>query len=188
MGTARAISSIIEEAEELIQVQIRLRNQFNNLGSLGAFDDFGEGLEEVNAQSRQLASSDALAKFEEQLRQVARETGVATDAVFKLGSSFVGLFASLNAGGDSIVDFATEADQIASELSVITGLSPEEAFNDLVGATRAFSEDGPALIQNLRELSNNLISVGDSSGVAANELLDFVGRIGPIAESGWILT
>lgn len=182
-SAARAVSSLLKESEDLIQTNIRLSAQFENLGTLGAFDSLVDGFSELNEETRKLASEGALDDFSDKMKELARATGTTTDNVFRLGSSFVGLFSSLGATGQNLVDLAANSTKVASELSVITGLSSTEAFNDLAGAVRSFATSAGDADAILERLSDQLISVSDSTGVASNELLDFVGRVGPIAKS-----
>jgi len=187
-GAAAGIRSIVQEAEELEQINVRLTSQFENLGSLNVFDDliksFGQIPDEAN---RAAVATEELNSFREATAGIALDTGVAADQVLALGSSFVGLFASFDGSDDNFRRLAQEATKITSEFSVITGLNPEEAFNDLVGAVRTFANEAPDVNVLLKNLSDDLVSVADVSGVAAEELADFVGRIAPVSETAGFL-
>lgn len=181
-GATSGISRLVESAEELEQINVRLQAQFENIGQAGAFDSLIEGLgATADSANRAAVASSQLDTFRDSLQEISLETGVASEEVFKLGGSFVGLFASLDGVNDALVDFSTEATSVASQFAVITGLAPEEAFNDLVGAVRAFAEDGEDVNNLLQQLTDDLVSVSDVSGIAADQLADFSGRIAPVA-------
>ncbi len=184
-GTARAISSIVKEAEELIQVNVRLEAQFENLarGSAalpGAFDSLIGGV--VTDEDRFATAQAALGQFRGELSEMALAAGLGTEEVFKLGTQMAGLFASFD-NKEGFQVFAAEATEIATQLARISGLAVEDTFNDLVGAIRSFSDSAPEALLNMDELGDDLISIADVTGVNLGELLDFIGRIAPIAET-----
>ena len=187
-GAASGIRSIVEEAEELEQINVRLQAQFENLSGLRVFDNLIESFGELpNAANRAAVATLELNAFRDAAAGISQDTGVATDQVLELGSSFVGLFASFDGVDGDFRSLAEEATRITSEFSVITGLDPQEAFNDLVGAVRTFADEAPDVNVLLAQLSDDLISVADVSGVAAEELADFVGRIAPVSETAGFL-
>jgi hypothetical protein len=183
-GTARGISSIVKESEELEQINVRLEGQFKNLGNLGTFDgllgDIGLAVTDLNRVNVAAAQLDT---FRDSLVGVSKDTGITSDQIFELGGAFVGFFSSLDGADSDLSGLASEATRIAAEFSVITGLDTETAFNDLTASVRVFAADGADLNSQLTALTDNLVSVSDTSGVAAGELADFVGRIAPIAQT-----
>lgn len=183
-GTASGISAIVKESEELEQINVRLAGQFKNLGTLGTFDgllgEIGLAVTELN---RTTVAAAQLDDFREAITEVSFATGITSDKIFELGGAFVGFFSSLDGADKNLSGLAAQATRISAEFSVITGLDTETAFNDLTASVRVFSTGGVDLNSQLAELSDNLVSVSDTSGVAAGELADFVGRIAPIAQT-----
>ncbi len=172
-GAFRGITEIVREAEELEQIFVRLEAQFNALGARGLFGGSNP------VEQAQLAT-EALGDFREELLSISRDTGVANDQTSQLGAQFVGLFSSIGDGGGT-QEFAETATRIAAEFAVITGLDPKTIFDDLVGGVRSFGDTGAEVLTLIDGLTDSIINVSDATGVAAGEITDFVGRIGPAA-------
>lgn len=171
-GGARVITDLVRQAEELEQIFVRLDAQFRSLGERGLFG--GDTPEE---QARR--ATEALGQYREELFRISQETGFATDETAELGQKFIGLFSSIESiDARSLAEQATE---ITAQFAVITGLSPDETFNDLAGAVRSFAETGEETLSLIDGLTDSIINVSDATGVASGEILDFVGRIGPAA-------
>ncbi len=162
-GGARGLSSVIKEAEELVQITIRLEQQFSSLER--------QGVQGANA---------SLDEFKNTLKDVALETGLGTEQIFELGTQLVGLFASFDDQGN-FAEAASNTTRLVAQLARISGLEVEETFNDLAGAVRSFAETGAEAEFLIENLADDLISIADVTGVRLGELLDFLGRVGPIA-------
>jgi TP901 family phage tail tape measure protein len=157
-GAARGVSALIENGKELELVFNRITAQFEQLSSSG--QDFSG-----------LFGDDALNDFQEGIIDISRETGVAATVVGDLAESFVGLF--VEQGPETGLALT----EIAVQLAVITDLEPGEAFNDLGAALRAFVTDTDDVVQVATQISDTVIAIRNSTGVAGDELTDFVSRV-----------
>ena len=173
-GAARAIGGLVRQAEELDQIFVRLDAQFQALGARGLFGGSNPEQQAENARR-------ALEQYREELFEISEATGLATDETAELGQRFIGLFSSIESSTGNVQGLAREATEITAQFAVITGLSPEETFNDLAGAVRSFAETGEDTVALIDDLTGAVINVSDVTGVAAGEITDFVGRIGPAA-------
>lgn len=131
----------------------------------------------LDSQMTALNQHGDLPELKKSLFEIARETGLATDQVVKLGIAFVGALGEAGAGA--------AATQIASKIAVVAQLDPGEIFNDLVAGMKAFAatpapRDQLAILERIGDLS---IQLRNTTGVASKEIIDFLGRVGPIARS-----
>ncbi len=131
----------------------------------------------LDSQMTALDQHGDLIELKKSLFEIARETGLATDQVVKLGIAFVGALGDA-AGGAA-------ATSIASKIAVVAQLDPGEIFNDLVAGMKAFAatpapRDQLAVLERIGDLS---ITLRNTTGVASKEIIDFLGRVGPIARS-----
>lgn len=161
-GGVRAITSMVKESEDLeIQLTI-LRSQFEALGRAGQLGDVSTALRQARGE----------------IFSIARETGIATDQAAELAVSFIGAFGP---------EAGVGAERIAARLAVIAGIAPGEIFNDLVAGARAFGEVGEDGVLKVEQAMTRLGDVAQQTrnvtGVAPSELLDFLGRVGPVAET-----
>lgn len=183
-GAIGGIANAVRQAEELEQIFVRVEGQLEAISAQGnALIGLG-GLSDITGvlDSGDLATvEDALDRFKETVFNISTTTGVAADEVGELQQAFIGLFSSVEEGAVPVQLLAERATEITGEFTVITGLSPEETFNDLVGAVRTFAETGPELIDLLDNITTSVINVSDVTGVSAGEITDFLGRIGPAA-------
>jgi len=156
-GTIGAVGKLIENGKELELVFNRIDAQFNQLGANAEFGDQFD--------------NEALANFKEGIIDISRETGVSAAVVGDLAESFVGLFV------DQGPETGLQLTALAVQLAVITDLEPAEAFNDLGAALRAFVDEGDDVVQIATEISDTVIAVRNATGIAGDELTDFVSRV-----------
>lgn len=175
---ARGIGTIVREAEELEQIFVRLESQFQSLGQRGIFGGDDE-------TQRSEAATRALGEYRERLFEIARSTGLATDETAELGQKFIGLFSSLEGSG-AAQELAEQATDITAKFAIISGLKPEETFNDLAGSIRSFADTGREVLVLLDSVTDSIINVSDATGVSAREITDFVGRAGSAAAQAGI--
>lgn len=157
---ARLIGDFVREAEELEVIFTRINSQFEFLA----------------AELPQSFNVAQVSEFREELLRIARATGTAPEDLANIASSFLGAFADQGPAA------AAQASEIAAQISVLTDLAPGEIFNDLVASAKSFSEsEGQDLVGTLSTIGDELIAFRNLTGVAGQELVDFVGRVGPIA-------
>lgn len=166
-GGYSAIKGSIKDSAELeVQLGI-LEAQFTALGKAGQLEDVPEALKAAKRE----------------IFDIARETGTATAQLAGLGVQFVGAFGP---------EFGFVAERIAAKIAVIGDLDPGEVFNDLVAGAKAFAIVGKdatqtqayeAQIEALKRLADISTAVRNVTGVQQKELLDFLGRVGPIAKT-----
>lgn len=156
-GAVRGVSSLIENGKELELVFNRITAQF----------------EQLNQQQDLQGQFDAAAleNFQEGIIDISRETGVAATIVGDLAESFVGLF--VEQGPETGLALT----ELAVQLAVITDLEPGEAFNDLGAALRAFVSEGDDVVQVATQISDTVVAIRNTTGVAGDELTDFVSRV-----------
>lgn len=137
----------------------------------------------LESQFRALDETDRLDKVKKDIFEIARNTGLATDEVARLAVQFTGAFGP---------ELGTTAEKIAAQIAVVGDLEPSEIFNDLVAGAKAFADIKPgadqatqyqAQIDALQELSDVSTAVRNVTGVQQKELLDFLGRVGPVAKN-----
>jgi TP901 family phage tail tape measure protein len=158
-GGTQAITTLVKDAEEL-QAQLNI----------------------LESQYAALDQTAELPKARAAIFEISRETGIATDQSAALAVQFSGAFR--DASGTA-TDVAFEAQRIASEIAVIAELEPSQVFDDLIASARAFNREGTpeGQLEALRELGDLTLQARNYSGVPAKELLDFLGRVGPIART-----
>lgn len=158
-GGVSAIRTLITDAEELEAQLNILESQYNALDIAG---------ELPNAKAS--------------IFEISRETGISTAQSAELAVQFTGAFRDAEGAA---TDVAFEAQRIASEIAQIAELAPTEIFNDLVPSARAFATDETAegQLEALERLGDLTLQARNLSGVPAKELLDFLGRVGPVAKT-----
>lgn len=126
----------------------------------------------LRTQFDAIGRSESFNVTRDRIFEIARSTAIATDEAVRLGVAFVGAFGP---------EVGAAALDTAAKIGVIAGIETGEIFNDLVAGAKAFgAEDPAATLQRMADASTQLRNV---TGVPQKELLDFLGRVGPIADT-----
>lgn len=143
-GAISGIGNLLQEAEKLQQIFVQIDNQLNSLGK-------GAATESVKNQ----------------VLDIAKTTGVASDEVGKVAFQFLGAF-----GGD--VPKALEETASAMKLVQVTGLELTEVVDSLTAITKTFGV-------NIEEIGDTTLGLQERFGVLSKEIVTFVGDTASVA-------
>lgn len=135
-------------------------------------------LSKIEAQFDATFGSEAHSKFQ-QFRQdildIAKDTGLGADEIANFGQQLVGAFKDKTIGGLSGMNLVEDQTQAGAKLAQVVGLPVKEITDGLTAASLAFNST-------FEEIGDVAISVEQHSGVAAKEIVSFLGDIAPAAQ------
>ena len=155
----RELIDSLKDAEELERLLLQLENQLQvTVGPENATKEF-ERLRDI-------------------IKETSREVGLAGSEVAGFAIQFQGAFgegSGQEIDGQSGTDLVESQIFDASRFARMSGLDDAVVFDDFSAASLAFNETAESI-------ANVALATQDSTGVAADEIINFLGKIAPVAK------
>lgn len=152
-GAIGGITSSIKSAQELEKIMNQIEAQFEAVDKAADFPN-----------------------FKQSILDIARDSGLAAEAVAEIGFQLQGAFGdNQTIGGNSGQNLVKDQLEASAEISRVTGLSQKEIVDSLTAASFAFDAS-------FRDIGDVTLQLQDRFGVLAKEIIPFLGDIAPVAQ------
>lgn len=153
-GAIGGITSSIKSAQELEKIMNQIEAQFIAVDKAAEFP-----------------------QFKQSILDIARESGLAAEAVAEIGFQLQGAFGQdVTVAGSSGQTLVEDQLKASAEIARVTGLSQKEIVDSLTAASFAFDAS-------FRDIGNVTLNLQDRFGVLAKEIIPFLGDIAPVAQA-----
>lgn len=134
----------------------------------------------MNQIEAQFIATDKAAEFpgfKQSILEIARDSGLAAEAVAEIGFQLQGAFGDSEAiGGRTGTNLVQDQLEASAEISRVTGLTQKEIVDSLTAASFAFDAS-------FRDIGDVTLQLQDRFGVLAKEIIPFLGDIAPVAQA-----
>ena len=145
--------------------------------SVKAATELEKTLNQIEAQFIATDKAAEFPGFRESILQIARDSGLAAEAVAEIGFQLQGAFGESDAiGGRTGTNLVQDQLEASAEISRVTGLTQKEIVDSLTAASFAFDAS-------FRDIGDVTLQLQDRFGVLAKEIIPFLGDIAPVAQA-----
>lgn len=145
--------------------------------SVKAATELEKTLNQIEAQFIATDKAAEFPGFKQSILEIARDSGLAAEAVAEIGFQLQGAFGDSEAiGGRTGTNLVQDQLEASAEISRVTGLTQKEIVDSLTAASFAFDAS-------FRDIGDVTLQLQDRFGVLAKEIIPFLGDIAPVAEA-----